>query len=196
MLLVIDNYDSFTWNLIEYLKILNIPFCIRANDEIDANSVIKLNPLGLLISPGPGAPEDAGNCIDIVKKISSNSKRKIPILGVCLGHQIIAKALGGTIRKAKAPMHGKISTITNLQTDIFNNIPRIVDVVRYHSLVVDKMPKEFKISALSNDDHEIMGISSSTHNCYGIQFHPEALLTQCGLTMLKNFMNICSKQNR
>ena len=121
MLLVIDNYDSFTWNLIQYLKILNIPFCIRANDEIDANFVISLNPSGVLLSPGPGEPKDAGNCIDIVKKISKNKFESIPVLGVCLGHQIIAEAFGGSIRKAKSPMHGKISSITNIQTDIFIN---------------------------------------------------------------------------
>lgn len=195
LLLVIDNYDSFTWNLIQYLKILNIPFCIRANDEIDANFVISLNPSGVLLSPGPGEPKDAGNCIDIVKKISKNKFESIPVLGVCLGHQIIAEAFGGSIRKAKSPMHGKISSITNIQTDIFSTTPKTFDVVRYHSLVVDKLPPDFKISAVSNDDHEVKAISSQKYHCYGIQFHPEALLTEFGLSLLDNFYKICKKDH-
>lgn len=185
MILMIDNYDSFTFNLVHYFEKLNQDVCIFRNDQITLNNIEKLNPDHLVISPGPGRPEDAGITLSCINKFAG----KIPILGVCLGHQAIAHAFGAKIISAKKIMHGKTSTIFHDNKGIFKNIPDAFNAARYHSLVVDKktLSCDFKITAWT-EDQEIMGIKHRALALLGVQFHPEAILTEYGLPLLKNFL--------
>ncbi|HEY2420246.1 MAG TPA: aminodeoxychorismate/anthranilate synthase component II [Neobacillus sp.] len=184
MILVIDNYDSFTFNLVQYIRIIDKDVVVTRNDQVSIERIEKMKPEYILISPGPGNPDSAGICIDVVKKFH----REIPILGVCLGHQVIAQAFGGMIKKAKKPMHGKISRITHDQSHIFREIPSPFQVTRYHSLIVDEstLPQCMEISARS-EEGEIMGLRHKQFNVEGVQFHPESILTEHGLLMLQNF---------
>ncbi|MCM3237535.1 aminodeoxychorismate/anthranilate synthase component II [Heyndrickxia oleronia] len=184
MILVIDNYDSFTYNLVQYIRQIGIEVKIVRNDQIEIGEIEQLNPEFLLLSPGPGNPDHAGICIEVVKHFF----HKIPILGVCLGHQVIAQAFGGKIIKAKRPMHGKTSFITHDGKSIFAGLENSFKVTRYHSLIVEEksLSQDLDITAKS-EDGEIMGIRHRQYKVEGIQFHPEAILTENGLKMIQNF---------
>ncbi|GIN37343.1 anthranilate synthase component II [Heyndrickxia oleronia] len=184
MILVIDNYDSFTYNLVQYIKQIGIEVKVVRNDQIAIGEIEQLNPEFILLSPGPGNPDHAGICIEVVKHFF----HKIPILGVCLGHQVIAQAFGGKIIKAKRPMHGKTSFITHDGKSIFAGLENSFKVTRYHSLIVEEksLSQDLDITAKS-EDGEIMGIRHRQYKVEGIQFHPEAILTENGLKMLQNF---------
>ncbi|MCI1591010.1 anthranilate synthase component II [Heyndrickxia oleronia] len=184
MILVIDNYDSFTYNLVQYIKQIGIEVKVVRNDQIAIGEIERLNPEFILLSPGPGNPDHAGICIEVVKHFFN----KIPILGVCLGHQVIAQAFGGKIIKAKRPMHGKTSFISHDGQSIFEGLENSFKVTRYHSLIVEEksLSQDLDITAKS-EDGEIMGIRHRQYKVEGIQFHPEAILTENGLKMIQNF---------
>ncbi|HAM39192.1 MAG: anthranilate/aminodeoxychorismate synthase component II [Elusimicrobia bacterium RIFOXYC2_FULL_34_12] len=189
MILVIDNYDSFVYNLVQYLGEMNPDIKVFRNDEITINEIEKLNPTHIVISPGPCTPKEAGISIQTVKRFSG----KVPILGVCLGHQSIGAAMGGKIIHAKKLMHGKTSLIYHDGKTVFKGINNPFEATRYHSLVVEKksLPKCFKVSAWTKDG-EIMGLrlKSSGKPVEGIQFHPESILTKAGKKLLKNFLEL------
>lgn len=184
MILVIDNYDSFTFNLVQYIKNIGEEVVVIRNDRVSLEDISTMKPDSILISPGPGNPDSAGVCLDVVKRFYS----EIPILGVCLGHQIIAQAFGGIVKKSAKPMHGKISLISHDESNLFSDIPSPVQVTRYHSLVVDEatLPSCLTISAKSLDG-EIMAIRHKQYKVEGVQFHPEAILTENGQQMISNF---------
>lgn len=184
MVLVIDNFDSFTYNLVQYLEILNQKIVVKRNNEINLKEIEILSPKAILLSPGPGNPKTSGITLDVIKKFKS----KIPIIGICLGHQSIAEAFGGKIIKGKNPVHGKISSVNHIKKGVFKGLKSPLKVTRYHSLIVEEetLPKEFEITARTNDN-VIMGIKHKKYLLEGIQFHPEALLTEFGLEMLSNF---------
>ena len=184
MILVIDNYDSFTYNLVQYVKQLGQEVVVYRNDKISIQAIERLKPDFILISPGPGHPKDSGICLEVIQHF----KGLIPILGVCLGHQAIGQAFGGTVRKATKPMHGKQSVVYHDQTSLFENINNPFKVTRYHSLVVDEnsLPDCLEISARS-EDGEIMGIRHKEYIIEGVQFHPESIMTENGLELLANF---------
>ncbi|AZU62236.1 anthranilate synthase component II [Neobacillus mesonae] len=184
MILVIDNYDSFTFNLVQYIRTIGEEVVVRRNDQMTIKDIEELQPDNILLSPGPGNPDTSGLCIDIVKRFY----QEIPILGVCLGQQIIAQVFGGTVTKALKPMHGKISMITNDQKGVFQEIPSPLKVTRYHSLIVEEasLPSCLEISARS-EDGEIMALRHKQFKVEGVQFHPESIMTEYGLQMLKNF---------
>lgn len=184
MILVIDNYDSFTFNLVQYIRTLGEEVTVIRNDQLLLDYIEALRPDYLLISPGPGNPDTAGLCLDVVNKFH----RTIPILGVCLGHQIIAQAFGGLVKKASKPMHGKTSQISHDQKGIFRGLSSPLQVTRYHSLIVDEasLPSCLEITARS-EDGEIMAIRHKQYKIEGVQFHPESIMTANGLQMLKNF---------
>ncbi|MCM3588070.1 aminodeoxychorismate/anthranilate synthase component II [Mesobacillus maritimus] len=193
MILLIDNYDSFTFNLYQYLGELGeVPKVVR-NDRITVAEIQELNPEGIIISPGPGRPENAGICIDLIRNLAEN----IPILGICLGHQAIGKAFGGQIVKANEIMHGKVSEISHNSDCIFYNLPEKPSVMRYHSLVIEKhsVPEQLNVLAKSVDDQEIMAIKHKAYPLYGLQFHPESIGTNEGRQLLKNFLTEMRKEN-
>ncbi len=184
--LLIDNYDSFTYNLYHYLLSLKCKVEVARNDKIDSKEVLKKKYKKIVISPGPGTPSQAGNCLKIVKNLS----KKIPILGVCLGHQIIAQAFGAKIIGAKKLMHGKTSKILHNKTGIFKGIKNNLIGTRYHSLIIDRktLDKDFIITAKTKDN-VIMGIMHERYNLHGVQFHPESINTIEGMKLIKNFLN-------
>ena len=186
MIVMIDNYDSFTYNLVQYMKELGADVQVYRNDKITVNSLRVLNPSGIVISPGPGRPEDAGISMDTIKAFSG----KIPLLGVCLGHQAIAMTFGGEIISAMNLMHGKTSHVTNDGKAIYSNIRSPFKAMRYHSLAVNRktLPEMFDISSES-DDGEIMGIRHREHPTEGVQFHPESIMTTVGKRLLRNFLS-------
>lgn len=186
MILIIDNYDSFTYNLVQYIQQIGEDVKVFRNDKISINKIDKIHPKAIIFSPGPGRPESAGICLEAVKVFSG----KIPILGVCLGHQVIAQSFGAKIINAKKLMHGKTSKITCDQKAIFKNLNKPFDAMRYHSLVVkrESIPDCLVITAES-DDKEIMGLRHIKHNTHGIQFHPESIMTKTGKRILRNFIN-------
>ena len=191
MIVLIDNYDSFTFNLYQYLGEFTEVKVVR-NDEITIEELKALNMSGIVISPGPGRPEDAGISIEIAKEFGD----EIPVLGICLGHQSIAAAYGGNVVRAKEIYHGKSSMVSLKGNDIFEGIGRKIEVMRYHSLVVDRstLPKELEIIAETVDDHVVMAIRHKTKKIYGIQFHPESVFTPKGKRMIKNFVEgICNE---
>jgi anthranilate synthase component 2 len=185
MLLIIDNYDSFTYNLVQYFQCLNQEVCVYTHDQIDIRQIRSLAPDYLVISPGPKAPKDAGISMEAIKTFH----RTIPILGICLGHQSIAQVFGGRVIPAAEIMHGKTSTIAHQHQGIFHNIPNHFEATRYHSLAVEKnnLPVCLRVDAWSNDT--IMAISHRQYAVFGLQFHPEAILSQYGLQLLENFLN-------
>lgn len=187
---MIDNYDSFTFNLVQYIQQIGEEVISVRNDQMTIEDIAHLRPNSILLSPGPGNPDQAGICMDIVKRFY----KEIPILGVCLGQQVIAQAFGGVVKKAIRPMHGKTSHIHHDQHSIFDNIPSPVQVARYHSLIVDEssLPNCLEVSARSNEG-EIMAIRHKVYTVEGVQFHPEAILTHYGLEMIRNFILIQSK---
>ena len=189
-ILLIDNYDSFTFNLYHYLSSLKTNVEVFRNDQITENDIIKKKYNKIVISPGPGNPNQAGNCLRIVKKLY----KKIPILGVCLGHQIIGQVFKSKIIQAKKLMHGKTSKIKSLSAGILKNLPKSFEATRYHSLIIDKktLSKDLKITALTKDGI-IMGIMHKKYNIHGVQFHPESIKTTIGIKILRNFINYKNK---
>ncbi len=185
MILMIDNYDSFTYNLVQYLGELGQKVVVYRNDKIGIDTIKRLKPKYIVISPGPGEPEDAGISNDAIRTFAG----KIPILGVCLGHQCIGYVYGGKIVRAKNLMHGKTSLIYHNQKAIFKNIPNPFEATRYHSLLVDKktLPRCLSVIAHTKED-EIMGIKHKKYALWGVQFHPESILTKEGKHILKNFL--------
>ncbi|MDP8260550.1 MAG: aminodeoxychorismate/anthranilate synthase component II [Candidatus Gygaella obscura] len=185
MILVIDNYDSFTYNLVQYIEEFNFSVKVYRNDKISLRRISGLNPKKIIISPGPGRPEKAGITCSCIKEFSE----KIPILGVCLGHQAIAYAFGAKIIQAKRLMHGKTSLIYHNKKTIFKNIVNPFVATRYHSLIVEKksLSKCFEIIAKTKVG-EIMAIKHTEFPLWGVQFHPESILTKCGKSLLKNFL--------
>ena len=191
MILLIDNYDSFTYNLVHYVEELDFDVEIYRNDKISLNKIKKLNPKKIIISPGPCTPNEAGISINLIKRFYKD----IPILGVCLGHQAIGQAFGAKIVKAKKIMHGKVSTMTNLGSNIFSGIPKKFNATRYHSLVIQNntLPNDFKIisDTIDNGKKVIMGIEHYQYPCFGVQFHPESIATNpFGKKMIKNFLKL------
>jgi anthranilate synthase component 2 len=184
-IILIDNYDSFTFNLYHYLSSFAKVDVLR-NDKVDHHYILKKGYNKIVISPGPGNPNQSGNCLKIVK----NLYKKIPILGVCLGHQIIGQIFGSKIIQAKELVHGKTSNIINKKIGILNNLPKNFIATRYHSLVIDKktLSKELMITA-ETEDGVIMGVQHKKFNIHGVQFHPESIKTKLGIKILRNFIN-------
>ena len=191
MILLIDNYDSFTYNLVHYVEELDFDVEIYRNDKISLNKIKRLNPQKIIISPGPCTPNEAGISLNLIKKFY----KEIPILGVCLGHQAIAQAFGAKIIKAKKIMHGKVSMMTNLGSRIFSGIPKKFNATRYHSLVIQNntLPNDFKIisDTIDNGKKVIMGIEHNQYPCFGVQFHPESIATNpFGKKIIKNYLKL------
>ncbi|MBO66946.1 MAG: anthranilate/aminodeoxychorismate synthase component II [Acidiferrobacteraceae bacterium] len=186
MLLMIDNYDSFTYNLVQYLGELGQRVAVYRNDQITLSDVDVLAPAHIVISPGPCTPNDSGICLELIREFAAT----IPILGVCLGHQSVAQAYGARIIRAGKLMHGKTSMIQHNSKGVFEGIPNSFQATRYHSLVVDEdsLPDCFEITARSEDDNEIMAIRHMEFALEGVQFHPESILTQYGHRLLNNFL--------
>ncbi|HEY85720.1 MAG TPA: anthranilate phosphoribosyltransferase, partial [Chloroflexi bacterium] len=186
MILVIDNYDSFTYNLVQYLGELGQEVTVVRNDQITLDEIERLDPSHILISPGPGEPDGAGLSLEVIKRFHQTT----PILGVCLGHQCIGQAFGGQITRAERLMHGKTSTIEHNSQDIFANIPNSFTATRYHSLIVDeKLPDCLEVTARTPEG-EMMGLRHKSYLTVGVQFHPEAILTEHGHLLLKNFLEM------
>jgi anthranilate synthase component 2 len=185
MVLMIDNYDSFTYNLVQYLAELGHEVRVHRNDEITVAEATALAPRAIVISPGPSAPEHAGISLELIDRLAG----KVPILGVCLGHQAIGQVFGGRVVRAKRVMHGKVSRVRHDGDGVFRGLPADVTVTRYHSLAVEResLPACLKVTAES-EDGEIMGLRHREHAVEGVQFHPEALLTEHGHRMLQNFI--------
>lgn len=188
-ILVIDNYDSFVYNLVQYLGQLGATPIVRRNDEIDLAGVDELSPDGVLISPGPGTPADAG----ISNALITDSVGKRPVFGVCLGHQCIGEVFGGSVVRAPDVMHGKTSMIQHTNSGVFEGLPDPLEATRYHSLIVERstLPEVLEITAESNDGL-IMGLRHREHDIEGVQFHPESILTQAGHDLLQNFLDRAS----
>ena len=186
-IILIDNYDSFTFNLYHYLSSLKVKVDVIRNDQITSNEILKRKYNKIVISPGPGNPDQSGNCLKIVKSLY----KKIPILGVCLGHQIIGQVFGSKIVQAKKLMHGKTSKIVSKKLGILKNLPKSFEATRYHSLIIDKktLSKHLEITAESKDGL-VMGIQHKKYNVHGVQFHPESIKTKLGIKILKNFIKI------
>ncbi|GGI18431.1 aminodeoxychorismate/anthranilate synthase component II [Gottfriedia solisilvae] len=185
MILMIDNYDSFTYNLVQYLGELGEELAVKRNDEITLEEIEAMAPTYLMISPGPCTPNEAGISLKAIEYFAG----KIPILGVCLGHQAIAQVFGGEVIRAKTLMHGKTSSITHEGMGLFSDLPSPIDVTRYHSLIVDEksFPDQLQVTAWTSDG-EIMALKHKTLPIEGVQFHPESIMSQFGKEMLKNFL--------
>ena len=191
MILLLDNYDSFTYNLVHYVEELGHNVQVHRNDKISLKNISKLNPKKIIISPGPCTPNEAGICLDLVKRFYN----KMPILGVCLGHQSIGQAFGAKIIKASKIMHGKTSKVSNLGSKIFKGLPSSFEATRYHSLVIKNgtLPKNFRVisETIDNKKNVIMGIEHKNYPCYGVQFHPESIASvPFGKKIIKNFLNL------
>jgi len=184
MILFVDNYDSFTYNLVQYLGEMNPDLRVVRNDQLTVEEVLALKPSHIVVSPGPCTPVEAGISIPLIQSVPKN----IPLLGVCLGHQSIGAAFGGNVIRADAPMHGKTSVIENNQRDLFAGLPGSFTATRYHSLVVERssLPSTLEITANTGDI--VMGLKHKERPIYGLQFHPESILTEHGKAMLKNFL--------
>ena len=191
MIILIDNYDSFTFNVYHYLSEIGEKVEVFRNDEITTNEIFKKNPKGIVISPGPKTPNEAGICLDLIKK-----NINIPMLGICLGHQSIAQSFGGKIIQSKEIVHGKIDTIIHKGHKLFNKVDEKFKATRYHSLILDKktLPKELEIIA-ETKNKIIMGITHKSKNIFGIQFHPESIGTKSGKKIFNNFIKIVNNEN-
>ncbi|HJZ42735.1 MAG TPA: aminodeoxychorismate/anthranilate synthase component II [Hyphomicrobiaceae bacterium] len=193
MLVLIDNYDSFTYNLVHFLGELGAACEVFRNDKIGVADVIARAPEGIVLSPGPCTPNEAGICLDLIAKAGAS----IPILGVCLGHQAIGQIYGGKVVRAPSPMHGKLSKITHKGKGVFKGLPRKFEVTRYHSLIVDRaaLPDCLAVTAETSDGL-IMGLQHKTHPVYGVQFHPESIASEHGHALLANFLEIAGMSPR
>ena len=187
MLLVIDNYDSFTYNLVQYLGELGEVLDVRRNDKTSVAEIERLAPEAIVISPGPGTPKDAGISNDVIRSFSG----RVPLLGVCLGHQCIGEVFGGVVDRADRLMHGKVSPIHHGGDGLFEGIENPFEATRYHSLIVRKetLPAELIVTAWTDQD-EVMGLRHREHPTFGVQFHPESILTRPGMQLLRNFLSI------
>ena len=185
-ILLIDNYDSFTFNLYHYISSLKVNVDVIRNDKINSKEIVRKNYNKIVISPGPGNPNQSGNCINILKTLH----QELPFLGVCLGHQIIGQVFGSKIVQAKKLMHGKTSKIRSKKNGILKNLPKTFEATRYHSLIIEKksLSKDLEITA-ETDDGIIMGVQHKKFNIHGVQFHPESIKTKLGIKILKNFIN-------
>lgn len=186
MILFIDNYDSFTYNLVQFCGSVNPDIKVVRNDEITVEEIENLNPSHIILSPGPGYPKNAGVCEDVIRKL----KGKFPILGVCLGHQAICEVFGAEITHAKKLMHGKKSNIiVDNNCKIFVDMPNVIEGARYHSLIANRssIPEELKVTA-QDETGEVMGVKHRDYEIYGLQFHPESILTSHGMQMIRNFL--------
>ena len=191
MILVIDNYDSFTYNLVQYLGELGTDPVVRRNDKITVDEIGALAPTAIVISPGPCTPKQAGVTVDVIRRWGSS----IPTLGVCLGHQAIGEAYGGVVVRADKVMHGKTSHITHDGTGVFTGLPSPLEVMRYHSLIVEResLPHCLSVVAVSSEDPtEIHGVKHREHPVFGVQFHPESVMTQSGKQLLQNFLELAT----
>src|SRR5688572_29656730 len=188
MVLVLDNYDSFTYNLVQYLGELGADVQVRRNDHVTVGEIEALKPQHILISPGPGRPEDAGITLDVIRTFGSTT----PLLGVCLGHQAIGVVYGGVVGRAPVPMHGKTSTVVHDGKGLFAGIHEPFSAGRYHSLVImpDGVAPDLEVAARTQDDDIIMAVRHRTHPVHGVQFHPESVLTEEGRKILRNFLDL------
>jgi len=186
-IILIDNYDSFTFNLYHYLSSLKVDVDVIRNDQITSKEILKRKYNKIVISPGPGSPNQSGNCLKIVKSLY----KKIPILGVCLGHQIIGQVFGSKIVQTRKLMHGKTSKIMSKKIGILKNLPKTFEATRYHSLIINKksLSKDLEITAETKDGL-IMGVKHRKYDVHGVQFHPESIKTKIGIKILKNFIRI------
>lgn len=187
MLLLIDNYDSFTYNLFHYLGELGAEVCVKRNDEITPAEALAMRPQAIVLSPGPCTPNEAGISLDLIRE----AKGRVPILGVCLGHQSIGQAYGGKIVRAAEPMHGKLSRIHHAGKSVFRGLNNDFEATRYHSLTIapDSVPADLEITATTNDG-TIMGVMHKRHPVHGVQFHPESIASEQGHALLQNFLDI------
>jgi len=187
MILLIDNYDSFTWNLVHYLGQLGAEVEVYRNDQLSVDAAMAKKPQAIVLSPGPCDPDKAGICLELVKRAGGAT----PILGVCLGHQAIGQIYGGRVVRAPAPMHGKVSTIRHDGAGVFRNLPDRFKATRYHSLTIDpaSLPNTLTVTA-STEDGVIMGLSHREHPVHGVQFHPESIATEHGHALLRNFLEL------
>lgn len=189
MILMIDNYDSFTYNIVQYCLELGADLKVIRNDELSLDEIIALNPSKIIISPGPATPNESGVCLEVIEYFAG----KKPIFGICLGHQAIAQVFGAKVVRAKNMMHGKTSKIEVLEdTRIFDTLPKEFTQTRYHSLIVEKedLPKEIIVTSKSIDDGEIMSLEIKGKNIYGVQFHPESIMSEHGHKIIDNFLKI------
>ena len=191
-ILLIDNYDSFTYNLFHYLGELGAEVKVVRNDEIGADEALALRPEGIVLSPGPCTPNEAGICLDVIKKAGGN----MPILGVCLGHQAIGQVYGGSIVRAPEPMHGKLSRVHHTGKSVFRGLNNDFLATRYHSLTIDppSMPASLEVTATS-EDGVIQGVMHKSHPVHGVQFHPESIASENGKAILQNFLNLSTDFN-
>ncbi len=189
MILMIDNYDSFTYNIVQYCRELGADLKIIRNDEMTVDEIVQLNPDKIILSPGPATPDDAGVTLEVIERF----RGKKPIFGICLGHQSIAQAYGANVVRAKNMMHGKTSTIlTKGKTQIFDKLPETFTQTRYHSLVVEQenLPECILVTAVSADDGEIMALEIKDEQIYGVQFHPESIMSEHGHDIINNFLKL------
>jgi anthranilate synthase/aminodeoxychorismate synthase-like glutamine amidotransferase len=188
MVLVIDNYDSFTYNLVQYLGELGATIRVRRNDQVTVDEIAAMAPEQIVISPGPGRPEDAGITCDVIRRFGPTT----PLLGVCLGHQAIGVVYGGTVCRAQAPMHGKTSTVVHDGRGVFAGLTAPFEAGRYHSLIISNanVPNELEVAARTKEDHTIMAVRHRTYPVHGVQFHPESVLTNEGRRILRNFLEL------
>ncbi len=189
MILMIDNYDSFTYNIVQYCEQLGANLKIIRNDELNVEQIKQLNPSKIIISPGPATPDDAGICLDVIKYLGDTT----PIFGICLGHQAIAQVFGGEVIKAPKMMHGKTSKIEVIKDDLlFKGLPKEFTQTRYHSLTVNKsnLPDTIEVTSKSLDDNEIMSLKIKHKHIYGVQFHPESIMSEHGHEIINNFLQL------
>ncbi|PLT28631.1 anthranilate synthase component II [Peribacillus deserti] len=186
MILLIDNFDSFTYNLYQYVLEIGEEVVVKRNNDITIDEIKRMNPDHILLSPGPGKPDEAGICLDVIREFH----KTIPILGICLGHQAIARAFGGRVIKARRPMHGKVSRVLHDSKTMFKDIPETFSVTRYHSLIAEKesLPDCLEASAVA-EDGEIMALRHKKYQVEGLQFHPESIMSEHGHALLKAFFN-------
>ncbi len=188
MIIVIDNYDSFTYNLVQYLGMLGAKITVFRNDQVGIKDIEKMSFQGLVISPGPGVPEKAGICRGLIRKMSG----RVPILGVCLGHQCIGEVFGLSVVQAQEPMHGKTCLIDHVKQGLFKGIPQGIRVARYHSLVLEEREGLSSLAVTAKtSEGTVMAVQHRTHPTFGVQFHPESIATEYGFEVLQNFLSCC-----
>jgi anthranilate synthase component II len=193
MILLIDNFDSFTFNLYQYLGELGEQAAVFRNNQLTIEEIGELQPRAIILSPGPGVPQDAGICIEVIQKFHHT----IPILGICLGHQAIGAAFGGVVKRADLIKHGKTSLIEHNEKEIFKELTSPLEVMRYHSLIIEQesLPSELECTAISKDDREVMAIKHRDFPVYGLQFHPESIGTPAGKQLIANFLTLIEGTN-